>query len=75
MTNEQLEELVDVYSLFPIKRREIRRKIGGVICGEIKKRGIVDRQSVVLKLIDINRKDEKMKRTYRDLLGIPQPYI
>jgi hypothetical protein len=75
MTDGEIEQLVDVYGVFPIKRREIRRRIGRVLCGEIMGRGLAGREGVVGKLIEINRKDEKMKRTFRELLGLPQPQI
>lgn len=73
ITDAQLQQLVETYGLFPIRRREVRRNIGKVLAGEISKRGIESRRSLALKLVEINAKDEKMKRLYRDLLGLPQP--
>jgi hypothetical protein len=51
MTDGEIEQLVDVYGVFPIKRREIRRRIGRVLCGEIAGRGLVGREGVMGKLI------------------------
>lgn len=60
LTDKQLEELVEEYAKMPIKRRAIRRRIGGFIGAEITKRGLEG--TLADKLIDINRKDEKMKK-------------
>lgn len=70
MNNQEIEELVMVYAAFPLKRREIRRTIGSVLSQEIKQRNLDKDIRLVKMLMDINRKDEKMRKSYCELLSI-----
>ncbi len=47
-----------------LKKREIRRRIGGLIGEEMKKRGVLNDAELVKALVEINGKDEKMKKNY-----------
>jgi hypothetical protein len=55
---------VATYAAFPLKRREIRRRIGGIISEEAKKRQLQLDAKFVKSLVEINGKDEKMKKNY-----------
>jgi hypothetical protein len=71
LTDSQLQEVVEEYGKMAIKRRAIRRRIGEFIGTEIAKRALEG--TLADKLIDINRKDEKMKREFRKVMGLPEP--
>lgn len=52
--------------------RSIRRKIGGFIGSEFQKRNLVSNNELVNKLLEVNRKDIKMRRFYGEALGLPK---
>jgi hypothetical protein len=64
LSQPQIEQLVATYAAFPLKRREIRRRIGGIISEEAKKRQLQLDAKFVKSLVEINGKDEKMKKNY-----------
>lgn len=68
-----MEAVIKEYASFPIKRREIRKKIGIYVSLQFKRFGMNHRVDLIETLINLNRKDDKMKRTYRALFGLPEP--
>jgi hypothetical protein len=64
LTIGELQELIKIYGAFTLKRREIRRRIGGMVGEQIKARGLIGDTGIVGELIGINGKDEKMKKNY-----------
>ena len=57
------------YAAFPLKRRAIRKRIGGVLGEEVKRRQLQE-TGLVKALVDINGKDEKMNKNYCEMMGL-----
>lgn len=61
------------YTAFPIKRRELKRKIGIYLSSQFKKMDLVGREDLTMAMINLAGKDHKMAKVYRGLLGLPEP--
>jgi hypothetical protein len=62
--------LAGTYAAFPLKRREIRRRIGAILGEEVKRRELQQEMGLVKVLVDINGKDEKMKKSFCEIMGL-----
>lgn len=69
LSTPQLEQLVATYAAFPLKRRAVRRRIGSLLCEEVRRRQLQE-TGLVKVLIGINGKDEKMKKSYCEMMGL-----
>ncbi len=70
LTLNEIQQLVANYGAFPIKRREVRKNIALTISEVIKEKGLDKNIDFVKGFLAINAKDEKMKKTYCELIGI-----